>query len=361
MILARIRKQITPGPGQAPVALDVDFQTSAGVTAVFGPSGSGKSFLLEAIAGFARPAEGRILLDDEIVFDGATGVHVPPRRRHCGFVPRGCALFPHMTVRENLAFAAVSASRSRLPRLERHRAVNQMLERFGLAAAAPQLPASLGPGERLRCAIARALVAAPRLLILDQPSHGLDAPARAQLCDALRTVRAGFRVPVLLSSHDPEVCLEVADQVLVIAAGRLLESGPAVSVFDAPRSVETARLLGNFNLLPVEITALDPGRKTSRLRLGDSELAGPYFPGRLRGDRVWLCIRPAELRAVPRDGKAGPNQVLAELVRVGERPRALRLEFTGGILVDMDATEFERYRHNKEWLIDFPSQGLRIL
>ena len=123
-----------------------------------------------------------------------------------------------------------------------------------------------------------------------------------------------------------------------------------------------ARLLGIANLFEAEIAALDPGRNTSRLRVRDFELNGPYFPGRLRGDRVWLCVRAEELRALPHNGsRPGPNQVPARLVRVSERPQSVRLEFSGDIAVDMPREEFERQKDNKDWLVEFPPDALRVL
>src|SRR5215467_2652273 len=115
MIQARIRKTYAQREDSAGFTLDLEFQAGAAVTVLFGPSGSGKTLTLDSVAGLVRPDEGRILLDDAILFDGASGVHLPPQSRQCGYVFQNYALFPHMTVRENLAFAA-----ERNPRLERH-------------------------------------------------------------------------------------------------------------------------------------------------------------------------------------------------------------------------------------------------
>jgi hypothetical protein len=125
--------------------------------------------------------------------------------------------------------------------------------------------------------------------------------------------------------------------------------------------VEVARLLGIFNLFQAEILELDPQRDLSRLRFGEFELAGNYFPGRLRGDRVWLCVRPEQLGVSARDGKPGPNQVPAQLLRTIEMPQAVRLEFAGDISVELSRPEFDKQKHNKEWLVWFPQDALRVL
>ncbi len=248
MIQLRIRKQFPPRPDAAAFSLDVDFKTAGGVTVLFGPSGSGKTLTLDCIAGFAAPDEGRILLDDEILFDAPTGVCLPPQARRCGYVFQNYALFPHMTLRQNLAFAV-----ERKPRLERHRRVNEMLERFHLTDVAGRKPHELSGGQKQRCSIARALIGAPRLLLLDEPARGLDAPLRAELYAVLRQVRAEFKMPILLVTHDLDECFELGDEMLILRDGRLVQSGAPKAIADRPASVEVARLLGIFNLLPAEI------------------------------------------------------------------------------------------------------------
>ena len=356
MIQARIRKQFAPGPESAGFSLEIEFQTASGITVLFGPSGAGKTLTLDSIAGFVRPDEGRILVDDEILFDGASGVHLAPRARRCGYVFQNYALFPHMTLRKNLEFAV-----ERTPRLERHRRVNEMLEKFHLAEVSGRRPYELSGGQKQRCSIARALIGSPRLLLLDEPARGLDAPLRNELYSVLRQVRQEFGIPVLLVTHDLEECFELGDEMLVLREGRIVQSGPPRKILEQPANVDVARLLGLYNLLPVEIRGLDPGRNSSRLRFQDFELTGPYFPGRLIGDRVWLCIRPEALQVAPRNGRPGSNQMAATLLRVVEKPQCTRLEFTGEIAVEVERAEFEKLKNVKEWLIEFPQSNLRIL
>lgn len=356
MIQARIRKNFAPGAESASFVLDVEFRAAKGITVLFGPSGAGKTLTLDCLAGFVRPDEGRVLVDDQILFDAPSGVCLAPRARQCGYVFQNYALFPHMTLRENLEFAL-----ERSPRLERHRKVNEMLDKFHLADVSGRRPHALSGGQKQRCSIARALIGSPRLLLLDEPTRGLDTPLRAELYSVLRRVRQDFGIPILLVTHDFEECLELGDEMLVFREGRIVQTGAPGKIFEQPVSVDVARLLGLYNLLPAEILGLDPGRNASRIRYRDFELTGPYFPGHLIGDRVWLCIRPDLLAATPRDGVTFGNQMPATLLRVVEKLDRLRLEFAGDIAVDVPRAEFEKQRGAKDWLIEFPRSSLRIL
>jgi molybdate transport system ATP-binding protein len=356
MIQARIRKQYAAGPDSAGFLLDLEIRAATGVTVLFGSSGAGKTLTLDSIAGFVRPDAGRILLDDQILFDGEAGVHLAPRSRRCGYVFQNYALFPHMTLRENLEFAV-----ERGPRLGRHRKVTEMLEKFRLSDVAGRRPYQLSGGQKQRCSIARALIGSPRLLLLDEPGRGLDAPLRAEFYSVLRQVRQEFGTPMLLVTHDTDECFQLADEMVVMREGRAVQSGTPRKVFEQPVNVEIARLLGLYNVLPVEIRGLDPGRNTSRLRFQEFELAGPYFPGRLIGDQVWLYVRPDELSAAPRNGKPAFNQIPAVLLRTIEKPEGRRLEFSGDISVELPADATKNADSVKEWVIEFPSRDLRIL
>jgi len=358
MIQARIRKTFRTRPGAPGFSLEAEFAAAEGVTAVFGQAGAGKTILLEAMAGLVRPDEGRILVDGRLLFDGAAGVDLPPGSRPCGYLPPGNALFPHMTLRDNLLFAAGCR---RLPRLEGHRRVNELLERFGLAPVSRRRPREIATGDQQRAVIARALVGQPKLLLVDGPARGLDAPLRWQWYDLLRRVRSEFDLSILVATREVEDCFELGDEMLVLIGGKLAQAGSPRQILDQPAGVEVARALGSYNLLPAQITALDPAHKTSRLRLGEGELVGPYFPGRLRGDRVTLCVCPTELAALPAAGKPGFNQVAGRLLRATELPRGVRLQFEGEITVELTPAEYQQRKHHREWVIEFPPQCLRVL
>jgi ABC-type sulfate/molybdate transport systems ATPase subunit len=342
MTHARIVKRIPPR-----FSLDVEIPLAAGVTALYGPAGAGKTLILEAIAGFVRPESGRILLDDVILFDAQSRVNAAPRRRNCGYIAQHDALFPHMTLRQNLVFPA-----KRFPRLERHRRVGEMIERFQLADSAALRPNEVSPAQRLRCAVARALIAVPKLLLIDE--RAFDIPLFQQ-------VRAAFAGPILLVSGDLDLCCAAADEVIVLVAGRIVERGTPRAVLDRPASVEIARLLGIPNLFQATIAALDPARDSSRLEFAQFALTGPYIPGHFRGDRVWVAVHPEDLRVHSGDLESQPNSVSAQLVSVSHRARSVRLEFSGGISADVSREEFARRKDNQQWQVEFPPGALRVL
>ncbi len=302
MIQVRIRKEFPARPDSAAFSLDIEFRASCGVTVLFGPSGAGKTLALDSIAGFIAPEEGRILLDDDILFDAASGVNLAPQRRHCGYVFQNYALFPHMTLRQNLAFAA-----ERLPRLERHRKVNEMLDRFHLADAAGRRPHEVSGGEKQRCSIARALTGAPKLLLLDEPARGLDAPLRAELYALLRQVRRDFATPILLVTHDLNECFELGEEMLVLREGRLVQSGRPQAIAERPASFEVARLLGIFNLLPAEIVESRSAAEGEPPAPGPIRADRSLLPRSLEGRSCVALRAPGTARCFRARRQAGPE------------------------------------------------------
>jgi ABC-type molybdate transport system ATPase subunit len=326
--------------------LEIDLPLADGITALAGPAGAGKTATLEAIAGFTRPERGRILIGDAIVFDAESGVNLPPRRRRCAWVAARGGLFPHMTVRQNLLFAA-----DRWARLERTKRAAEMLERFELADAMELRPRDLGPARGLRAEVARALMTEPKALLVD------GGAADEAL---LRLVRAAFAGPVLWVTDDLGLCYSSADRLALMDGGRVVGYGPAREVMERPESVAAARLVGISNLYQATIAMLDPGRNQSRLECADFALTGPYLKGHFKGDRVWVGIRAEDVRVHAGELEPGVNFVAVNLSRVTERQRTVRLEFSGGIAAEISRECFERQKDNKSWQVELPPAALRV-
>jgi molybdate transport system ATP-binding protein len=356
MIRIKIAKKFAAGAESAAFHLDVEFEASTGITVLFGPSGSGKTLTLDCIAGFATPDAGRVMLDDRILFDGASGVNLPPQRRACGYVFQNHALFPHMRLRENLAFAGYD-----LARLERHRRIAEQLERFKLTEVAGRLPHELSGGQKQRASIARALLAEPKMILLDEPARGMDAALKADLHELVRGLKESHKVPVLLVTHDPEECFALADRILIYDQGRIIHRGTPAELLGNPGTAAAARLFGGFNVYEAEVIALDPGRQTSRVRLLGDEMAGPHLRGCFKGDRVMLAIRPEELHIANRPGD---NRIRVTLSRTVERPQAIRADFGDGLIVDVPRavwTTAAEGARDSGWWVEIPAESLRQL
>jgi molybdate transport system ATP-binding protein len=354
VIKVAIAKRYSPGSESAGFHLDVAFEAASGVTILYGPSGSGKTLTLDSIAGFVLPDAGRILLDDRILFDGVSGVNLTPQRRSCGYVFQNHALFPNMTLRENLAFAGDS-----LARLERHRRIAEQLDKFKLTSVAGRYPHELSGGQKQRGSIARALMADPRIILLDEPASGMDAMLRADLHELIRDLRDSLQVPILVVTHDAEETFALADRVLVYDGGKILRTGSPAELLENPGTVRVARLMGGFNVFDADVIALDPGRQTSRLRLLGQEMDGPHLRGCFKGDRIAVCIRPEELRLTDRPGD---NRIRADLQRTVERAQSVRAEFGNELVIDVSRDVWNGFAESgrrPSWWIEVPAVCLR--
>ena len=203
--------------------LDVTAQLSSKATGIFGPSGAGKTSLLEAIAGLRRPRGGRIVLDGEVFDD--RGAHVPARHRRIGYVPQDNALFPHMSVLHNIRYGAAD------------RPIDEYVHVVEIERLLTRRVTTLSGGEQKRVALARALVTSPRLLLLDEPLAGLDRPLHARILSYLQRIRDDLHVAMLYVTHDPEELAGIADETVVIEQGRVVNVGKTADVAPGNRAI----------------------------------------------------------------------------------------------------------------------------
>ena len=203
---------------QGPFLLELHEQLAGGITALFGPSGAGKTTTLDAIAGLRRPASGRIAIGDRVLFDAVRGIDLPAHARHIGYVPQEPALFPHMNVRRNVLYGRRPGQRLSLEVVTKMLEVGEFLDR--------RVP-DLSGGERQRVALARALMSAPDVLLLDEPLAAVDVERRRRILPYLLRVRDDLGVPVIYVSHDRDEVDQLADRIIVLDAGRAKGSGGA--------------------------------------------------------------------------------------------------------------------------------------
>ncbi|MGO8762851.1 MAG: sulfate/molybdate ABC transporter ATP-binding protein [Desulfobaccales bacterium] len=239
-ILVDIKKRLWSG--RRVFSLDVAFASDQDIVVLFGPSGAGKSLTLQAIAGLTTPDAGRIVLGERVLFDAEEHVRVPARHRDVGYVFQDYALFPHLTVAQNVSFGLKRGWPWYLPRGDRLR-LEEVLEIFELTPLRQSPPRDLSGGQRQRVALARALIRRPSLLLLDEPFSALDALLRAKMRRELLKVQERFKVPVILITHDPEDVAALAQTVVVYDIGRISQVLP---LGEADRPGAVAGLLSPY-------------------------------------------------------------------------------------------------------------------
>jgi ABC-type Fe3+/spermidine/putrescine transport system ATPase subunit len=254
---------------------------------LLGPSGCGKTTLLKTIAGFVPSSGGAVFLE------GREITHHPPQKRDVGMVFQNYALFPHLTVFDNIAYGL---KRRRIARKEIERRVGKMLETIGLATFANRRIGALSGGQQQRVALARILVLSPRLLLFDEPLSNLDAKLRINLREEIRAVQASAGVPALFVTHDQEEAMQMGHRIAVMEAGRLVQVGSPQEIYERPATLFVADFIGATNCLPARIEG-------HRLYILDQALALP--PGPLpSGNKLKAVIRPEQIQLTqPKAGR----------------------------------------------------------
>jgi molybdate transport system ATP-binding protein len=227
-------------------ALDVEFTLNEGVLGLLGPSGCGKSMTLRCISGVERPAGGRVVLNGRRLFDSKEGVCLPPQQRRVGHLFQSYALFPNMSVEQNLLCGIGRKNPNREEKLR------QLLEQFQLTELRRLRPGQLSGGQQQRCALARCLGADPELLLLDEPFSALDAHLRTSLQLQLKEHLERYRRPAILVTHDRDEAYLLCDRIAVMDRGRILTTGTREEVFRSPGSPTAARLTGCKNVVSAQ-------------------------------------------------------------------------------------------------------------
>ncbi len=215
--------------------LDARFEAPAGVTVLFGRSGSGKTSVINALAGLIQPKSGRIAVQDRVVFDSARGIDLPPHRRRLGYIFQDARLFPHLSVRQNLDYGRWFARKGR-----QSDDATRVIDFLGIGALLERKPATLSGGEKQRVAIGRALLSGPDLLLADEPLASLDEPRKAEILPYFERLRDELSVPILYVSHNPAEVARLATTVVVLQDGRVMRHGPAADLLGDPLFVPTS-------------------------------------------------------------------------------------------------------------------------
>ena len=301
----KIRKQLSG------FCLDVDFRAEDGVTCLLGASGCGKSMTLKCIAGIEKPDEGVIELDGRVLFDSRRKIDLPPQKRRVGYLFLNYALFPNMTVRQNILCGLCREKDAR----RREERLGEMLRLMRLEARADQKPGRLSGGEQQRAALARILVSDPQVLLLDEPFSALDGHLKDSLKIELRDLLAGFGREVLMVTHDRSEAYNMSREIAVMDRGRLLTVKPTKELFADPGSVQAAILTGCKNI-------------ERAVRLGEHEVEVPAWGLRLETKepvREGLCA--IGIRAHYFSPAAPRNRFPVRFVEEMEEPFETTLQF----------------------------------
>ena len=299
--------------------LEVDFHAAPGFTILFGPSGAGKTTLLDCIAGLTKPDSGRIAINDRVLFDAAECTDVPVAKRRVGYVFQNLALFPHLTVEQNVKYGL-----PQLPPVERTVQASSILQAFRISHLAQRYPREISGGESQRTALARTLVTDPAVLLLDEPLAALDASTKSKIIDDLRLWNQAHRIPILYVTHSREEVFALGERVLVLDAGRIVAQGTPHEVIEAPQQETVAQLVGFENIFDALVEAISPQRGTMTCRVagdgGPVLLETPLVRGGV-GSALRVGIRAGDilLATQPPVGLSARNVIPGRIASLDQR------------------------------------------
>ncbi len=334
--------------------LEVQFSVSPGITIVFGSSGAGKTTLLHCIAGLERPDSGKIAVGSRAVFDSNRQIDVPAQSRSIGYLFQNLALFPHLSVEQNVAYGL-----GKLDSTASRRRAREALERFRIGHLRERKPREISGGERQRVALARALVTEPRVLLLDEPLSALDAATKSGLIEDLRAWNSNQEIPILLVTHSREEVFALAERVLVLDGGKVLAEGSPQQAFDAPYSETVAQLAGFENILEATVMALHSDQGTMRCRVGEAgaELEVPLTRHAV-GTLVRIALRAGDimLATAPPNGLSARNVIPGTIESVEQQGVTVVALVDAGANFEVHLTPSARHQlglepGRKVWLV----------
>jgi len=274
---------------QGDFLLDVSLRSDGGVTALFGRSGAGKSSLVSMVAGLSRPDQGRIEISGSVLFDKQAGINLPPEKRRVGLVFQDGRLFPHLSVASNLRYGE-----KLVPVSERWAEFDRVVELLGIGHLLDRRPAKLSGGEKQRVAIGRALLASPRLLLMDEPLAALDGARKKELLPFIATIAREFRIPILYVSHSIDEIIELADHLVVLEDGKAIASGPLEEVLS---STDLSDITGRMDAGAILLGKVDshlPDYSLTKVVLGENTITLPLVNAPV-GSKVRVRIGAQEV------------------------------------------------------------------
>lgn len=326
--------------------MKVEFEMDGGCVGILGASGCGKSMTLKCVAGIEKPDKGRIVLNDRVLFDSEEGINVPARDRHIGYLFQNYALFPAMTVEDNLGIVIPGK------KTEKGRVIDEILQRFQLSGLKKRYPSQLSGGQQQRVALARMLLSTPEVILLDEPFSALDGFLRDILQNEMLEFIRDYGKDVLMVSHSRDEIYTFCNQMVVMSEGKSLLQGNTRDIFQNPGTMEAARLTGCKNISAIE-------------RLGDYELYACDWNIRLKtAERIRETIRYIGIRGhtlIP-VSQPGENTMKIRLRGVTDTPFERQVIFHNG--EEKDSKQIWLIQDKKEDIplfIQFPKEEILLL
>ena len=270
---------------------------------LLGPSGCGKSTTLSCLAGLEKPTAGHIAIGDTVFFDDSTRTYVPPEARNLGMVFQSYALWPHMTLEQNLA---MPLNIRKVSKAEQKTLIADALDKVGMSHLAKRYPHQLSGGQQQRVALARALVYSPRVLLLDEPLSNLDAKLREQARVWLKRLQTELGITTIYVTHDQEEALAMSDRIAVMSAGNVLQVGTPEEIYERPATAEVAAFIGRSNFIDGTVTAVQGQAVTVTVNDADTVLDLVHDGAVAVGDAVTIAFRPERATIV------GPDSALPD-------------------------------------------------
>ena len=292
---------------------DIEFTVETGeMVTLLGPSGCGKTTTLRCVAGLERPNDGTIVIGDLPVVDVANQGFMPPHLRNLGMVFQSYAIWPHMSVYENVAYALEG---KRLPRAEIRKRAMEAIDLVQLTGFGDRPAPRLSGGQQQRVAIARALAGSPHALLFDEPLSNLDAKLRGEMRTEIRRLQQQVGLTSIYVTHDQSEALAISDWIIVMRNGRIIERGRPTEIYRAPKQLFTAHFIGNTNLIPGKVTGRDGATGTVSMDTAHGPMRGLDPNGDLReGEAVRLSIRPEDMHGLTDTGTAQENTISGRVV-----------------------------------------------
>ena len=333
---AKLEKHLQSGDNE--FLVDVDIEVPPGFTILFGASGAGKTTLLDCLAGLTTPDSGRISIGDRVLFDSSLNLSVSATKRRAGYVFQSLALFPHMTVEQNVAYGLAHLSPSELS--DR---VTRVLNAFHISHLAKRKARGISGGESQRVALARTLVTDPEFLLLDEPLAALDSPTKAQIMDDLRAWNRAHNIPILYVTHSRDEVFALGERVIVFDLGRILAQGTPHEVLSAPYLETVAQLAGFENIFTAVVEAVRPERGTMTCRIsgeaGGVVLETPMVRGGV-GSTYRIGIRAGDilLATSPPTGLSARNVIPGRIQSLEQRDVIVSAQVKCRVLIEVHLT-----------------------